>query len=164
MTDSIDAADVPSADPGSTSARGETEAHSRPPRLVLFDGRCGLCDRTVQWLLDHDPEGVLRFAPLQGDTAAAIRARHPELPAGLDSILFVENDEQGERVYWRSRAVFRLVRHLPGPVRRLAVFRFVPPFLTDIGYRFVAAIRYRVFGTRDACRVPTPAERGRFLA
>ena len=139
-------------------------AETLPPRLVLFDGVCGLCDKSVQWLLEHDPEGKLRFAPLQGETAEAVLARHPNLPAKLDSIIFVEQGDGGEeKAYARSRAVFHIVRHLGGAWRALAVFRFFPAFLTDIGYRFIAAIRYKVWGKLEACRVPSPEERARFL-
>ncbi|MBX3246297.1 MAG: DUF393 domain-containing protein [Myxococcales bacterium] len=135
-----------------------------PPRLVLYDGVCGLCDRTVQWLLDRDPEGNLRFATLQGETGRAVLARHPELPAGLDSVLFVERRDGVERVSYRSRALFQIARHLQGALPRfLSIFRFVPAFLTDLGYRLVARVRYRIWGKLDACRVPSPGERARFL-
>jgi len=134
-----------------------------PPRLVLYDGVCGFCDKSVQWLLDHDREGCLRFAPLQGPTAQAVLARHPELPSGIDSILFVESDAEGETVTYRSRAVFRICRHLPGGWRALSWLRFVPPFLTDLVYRVIARVRYRIWGKLDACRVPLPEERARFL-
>ncbi len=134
-----------------------------PGKLVLYDGVCGLCDKSVQWLLAHDPEGALRFAPLQGPTAAAIRARHPEVPDEIATIVFVENDGAGERVYLRSRAAFRIAGHLPGAVRFLAWLRVFPRFLTDFVYRVVASLRYRIWGKLDQRRVPTPAERARFL-
>ncbi len=132
------------------------------PRLVLYDGVCGLCDRSVQWLLDNDPEGRLCFAPLQGETAAAILARHPDVEA-IDSILFVEREGERERVYWRSRALFRIARHLQTRWRLLHLLGVLPTFLTDLGYRLVARLRYRVWGKLESCRVPAPAERGRFL-
>ena len=135
-----------------------------PPRLVLYDGVCGLCDKSVQWLLDHDPEGKLRFAPLQGPTAAAILERHPSLPRTLDTMIFVEREGDVERVRVRSHAVFHICKHVSGLARALAIFRFVPAFLTDLGYRLVAKLRYRIWGTLDQCRVPTPDERARFLA
>lgn len=134
------------------------------PPLVLYDGQCGFCDASVRWLLARDPEGRFRFAPLQGETAAAILARHPELPAGLDSILLVETEGGRERISWRSRAIFRILRRLGGlwgGLARLATF--VPGPLADLGYRLFARLRYRVWGRLDACRIPTPAERSRFL-
>lgn len=134
-----------------------------PPNLVLYDGECGLCDRSVQWLLDHDPEGALHFAPLQGPTAAALRAEHPRIPSDVSTIVFVEtNSEDAVRVYLRSHAVFRITGHLPGPVRFLSLLSYVPAFLTDLGYRLVARVRYAVWGKVDQCRIPAPAERLRF--
>ncbi len=140
------------------------EMEATPPKLVLYDGVCGLCDKSVQWLLAHDPEGTLHFAPLQGETAAAVRARHPEVPDEIATIVFVERGADGERVFLRSRAAFRIASHLPGPVRWLALLRVFPRFLTDLAYRLVAAVRYRVWGKLDQCRVPTPSERARFHA
>jgi predicted DCC family thiol-disulfide oxidoreductase YuxK len=134
-----------------------------PPNLVLYDGDCGLCDRSVQWLLDHDPEGVLHFAPLEGPTAEALRVAHPAIPSGRSTIVFVERGaDAAERVYLRSRAIFRITKRLPGAVRALSVFALLPAFLTDLGYRFVARIRYAVWGKVEQCRVPAPNERARF--
>ncbi|MEC7946973.1 MAG: DCC1-like thiol-disulfide oxidoreductase family protein [Myxococcota bacterium] len=130
-----------------------------PPRLVLFDGECGLCDASVQWLLEHDPAGHLRFSPLQGQTAAVVRARGG-WPEGLDSIVFVED---GCRLSWRSTAAVRIARTLPWPWRLLAAVWLVPRPLRDLAYRMLAALRYRVWGRRDACRLPDDGEAARFL-
>lgn len=130
-----------------------------PAQLVLFDGVCGFCDLTVQWLLLHDRGAVLRFAPLQGPTAAALRLRHSEIPESLDTVVFLDEG----RVYVRSQAFLQLARHLPSPWRWATVLRFVPSALLDVGYRVIAATRYRIFGKHDACRIPRPAERARFL-
>jgi predicted DCC family thiol-disulfide oxidoreductase YuxK len=134
-----------------------------PPRLVLYDGVCGLCDRSVQWLLTHDPGGALHFAPLQGETATALRARLPEIPSEVETIVFVERAEGGERVYLRSRAAFRIARYLAGPFRMLAWLGVFPRVLTDLAYRLVARVRYRIWGQLEQCRVPLPGERARFL-
>lgn len=131
-----------------------------PPRLVLYDGVCGLCDSAVQWLLDHDTEGRLHYAPLQGDMAAALRARHPVIPTALDTMVFVREGQ----VYLRSQAVLQIFRELPAPWSWLAVFRVFPSVLTDLGYRALAASRYSLFGTLEACRIPEPEEAERFLA
>ena len=63
-----------------------TDTAVRPPKLVLYDGVCIVCNRSMQWLLEADRDGRLRFAPLQGTTAAALRRRHPEIPADVDTI------------------------------------------------------------------------------
>lgn len=133
-----------------------------PSKLVLYDGVCGLCDRTVQWLLAHDPDGRLHYAPLQGATAAELRARHPEIPADIDTIVLVEVDANGERVFLRSHAAFRIARHLRGPARGLSLLSVLPRPLTDLAYRMVAAVRYRAWGKLDRCRVPSASERARF--
>lgn len=134
------------------------------PPLVLYDGQCGFCAASVRWLLARDPEGRFRFAPLQGETATAILARHPELPPGLDSIVLVEAEGGAERVSWHSRAVFRILRRLGGAWGLVARFAaLIPRPLADFGYRLFARLRYRVWGRLDACRLPTAAERERFL-
>ena len=134
-----------------------------PERLLLYDGVCGLCDRVVQWVLDHDPRGLFAFAPLQGETAAGLRARLPQIPAALETVVVVERGPTGERVLLRSAAAFRVLELLDGPWRSLLILRWLPRPLTDLGYRALAAARYRIFGKRDACRLPAPAERARFL-
>lgn len=131
--------------------------------VLLYDGLCGLCDGTVQAALRWDRRGTVRFAPLQGDFAAEVLGRHPEL-SGVDSLVLVEPGVGGaERVRVRSDAALALAGHLGGPVSLLRVFRLVPRVLRDAVYDGIARIRYRVFGRRDACRIPEPAERERFL-
>lgn len=133
-------------------------------RLVLYDGLCGMCDQYVQFLLDTDPEGRVHFAPLQGPTAASVVARHPEIPEGLDSILFVERLADGtERVTWRSTAFFRICAVVGGPWRWLGPLAWIPTPLSDVVYRFVASIRLWIWGRLEACRIPTEAEAARFL-
>ena len=133
-------------------------------RLVLYDGVCAVCDATVQFLLDRDTEGLFHFAPLQGDTAQAVLARHPEVPRDLDSILYVEKRPAGtEQVSWHSTAVLRMVAELPGGWQLLGALRVVPWWLRDPFYRGFAAVRYRVFGKLEACRLPEPEWEPRFL-
>jgi predicted DCC family thiol-disulfide oxidoreductase YuxK len=129
--------------------------------LVLYDGECGLCDRSVQWLLRHDRQGLLRYAPLQGTTARAFVERTD----AYDTIVFVEKGDDGAvRVSRRSRAAFRIFAQLGGVWRVIGWLRFLPAGLTDLVYRFVAARRIRWFGRVDACRLPDPSVRARFLA
>jgi predicted DCC family thiol-disulfide oxidoreductase YuxK len=129
--------------------------------LVLYDGECGLCDRSVQWLLRHDPQGRLRYAPLQGPTARAFVERTDV----YDTIVFVEKGDDGAvRVSRRSRGAFRILSRLGGVWRVISWLRILPAALTDVAYRFVAARRIRWFGRVDACRLPDPSVRARFLA
>jgi predicted DCC family thiol-disulfide oxidoreductase YuxK len=138
-------------------------APALPPRLVLFDGVCGFCDAAIRWLLARDPAGRLAFAPLQGETAAALRARHPEIPTRLESLALVESKAGSSRLYLRSEAVFRIFAQLAGPWRWLAWLRWLPRGLSDFAYRAFASRRYRWFGQLAECRIPDPGLRARFL-
>ena len=134
------------------------------PLIVLYDGLCGFCDATVQALLARDRRGALLYAPLQGETAAAVRARHPEWPADLDSIVVVRGTGAEETIAWESAAAWVLLDALGGGWAWVAgIGRRCPRALADGAYRLVARIRLRLAGRRDACRVPTPAQRARFL-
>jgi predicted DCC family thiol-disulfide oxidoreductase YuxK len=131
--------------------------------VLLYDGLCGLCDRTVQVVLRADRRGVLRFAPLQGEFAARVFERHPEV-RDVDSLILVEPDGAGgECVRVRSDAALALARYMGGAWPLARTLRIVPGPLRDAVYDLVARTRYRIFGRRDACRIPTPQERARFL-
>jgi predicted DCC family thiol-disulfide oxidoreductase YuxK len=134
------------------------------PTWVLYDGLCGLCDSAVGFLMRRDRRAALRFGALQGPSAAEVRSRHPELPPMDDTFVLVERPgEAGERVRVRSDAALRALELLGGGWRLAAALRVVPRPLRDAIYGFVARRRTRWFGRRDACRIPTPAERARFL-
>ena len=129
-----------------------------PPSIILYDGVCGLCAKAVRWLITHD-RGRLHYAPLQGETAARLRARHPRIPVELQSVVLVD----GGQVYLRSKAFLHVARHLTRPWRWLYGVRWLPAFLCDPFYWVVAKSRYRLFGRYDACRLPTQGERARLL-
>jgi predicted DCC family thiol-disulfide oxidoreductase YuxK len=132
-------------------------------RLVLFDGVCVVCNRAARWLMARDPEALLRFATLQGETAAAVRARHPEIPEDIDTVVYVDTSGGGERVYLRSEALLRAWAAVDpaSPWRRLLAA--LPRPLADLGYRLFARTRYRLFGRYETCPLPTPPHRERML-
>lgn len=131
--------------------------------VLLYDGLCGFCDGTVQFILKHDRRGTLRFATLQGDFARDVIARHPEL-AGVDSLVLVEPDASGaEQVYVRSEGALHVARYLGGAWKVALAVRIVPRFLRDLAYDGFARIRYRVFGHYDSCPIPSPEQRARFI-
>jgi predicted DCC family thiol-disulfide oxidoreductase YuxK len=130
-----------------------------PPRIVLYDGVCGLCDRAVAWLLSKDRERQLWFAPLQGETAARLRRLHPEIPLDLDTVVLVD----AGRVHLRSKAFLQCARYLGPPWRWASWLAWLPGPVLDLAYRLVARVRYRVWGRFDACRVPTAGDGSRFL-
>lgn len=135
------------------------DATDLPPRIVLFDGVCGLCHGLVRLLVRIDRDRVLRYAPLQGDTAALLRSLYPQIPNDIDTAVLVEDGV----VYLRSRAVIATCRGLGWPWRALSVLSWLPSFVTDAVYRLVARVRYRVFGKLDACAIPAPEQRELFL-
>jgi predicted DCC family thiol-disulfide oxidoreductase YuxK len=148
--------DVQTADEG-------IQRTSLPARLVLYDGVCVVCNRTVQQLLKVDRERRLRFAPLQGATAAAIHRRHPEIPRDLDSIVYVETAGGDERVFWWSEAIFRIYADLHLQPAAVKWLQRLPRWMADLLYRLFALSRYRVFGKLDACPLPPADQRDRFL-
>ena len=135
---------------------------SLPQKLVLYDGECGLCDRSVQFLLDKDRDKKLNYAPLQGITAAGLKVRHPLL-AEIDSIVFVRSTGEEELLFSFSTAVAEICKELPWPWRMIRFIAVFPRPVRDLAYRFVARHRLRVFGGKEACRLPEPGEMERFL-
>ena len=132
--------------------------------VLLYDGLCGFCDGAVQFILARDRAGVIQFAPLQGEFARGVFARHPEL-RDVDSLMLIEIDSETgrEQVSLRSEGALRVAFHLGGAWRATAVLRIIPRVLRDAAYDSFAKIRYRVFGRLDACVLPTGDERERFL-
>lgn len=131
-----------------------------PAPILLYDGSCGLCHASVRFVLRRERAPTLSFAALDSLTATALRERHPGLiPERPDTVVLVADG----RVFLRSRAFFQVTRHLRAPWRWLSAFRVLPAFLTDLPYRLVARLRYRLWGRVDACELPRPEQRERFL-
>jgi predicted DCC family thiol-disulfide oxidoreductase YuxK len=128
--------------------------------VVVYDGLCAFCDAGIRWLLRRDRGAVLRFAT-RGSAAAdaCIAAVGADPAAQPASVLLVHEG----RVWAHSDAVIECLALLGGPWRAVRAVRVVPRALRDAVYGFTAARRRAVFGTLDACRVPSPAERARFL-
>jgi predicted DCC family thiol-disulfide oxidoreductase YuxK len=131
-----------------------------PPRIVLYDGVCGLCSATVKFLIKRDHGKVLMFAPLQGETAERLRKLHPRIPEKLDTVVLIDEG----RVFLRSKAFFYVSRYLTRPWRWGYHLRWMPAFLLDLGYRLIARVRYRLWGKKESCEIPAPDERARFMA
>jgi predicted DCC family thiol-disulfide oxidoreductase YuxK len=136
-----------------------------PPPILLYDGVCGLCNGFVQFVLPRDRAAIFCFAALQSPLAASILARHGADPTDLDTVYVVINlNEPNESLLARSDAVLYVLKQLGGFWRFAAlVLGVVPRFLRNWAYRLVARTRYRIFGRYDACPLPTPETRARFL-
>lgn len=126
--------------------------------ILFFDGVCGLCNHSVDWLLKHDHQAIFRFAPLQGETAQRSLPRADTLQLG-SVILRVDG-----QIFRQSSAVVRVLWRL-GILEKISgtMLWLIPKPLRDLGYRIVARNRYRWFGKKETCRMPSPEERSRFL-
>jgi len=131
---------------------------SSPP-VVLFDGLCNLCEGSVLFIIKRDPSAVFRFASLQSKFGQGLLERFQLPKDDFDTMVLVE----GERVFKRSTAALRVAKRLRFPWPLFYAFILVPPFLRNFFYRIIARNRYRWFGKKEACLIPTPALRARFL-
>jgi predicted DCC family thiol-disulfide oxidoreductase YuxK len=134
---------------------------AQPPyAIVLFDGVCGLCNWSVDFLLRRDRHGALRFAPLQSEAAETLLREHGLDATEFSSVVVID----GSQVYRRSDAALHALWRLGAIWRTLAVLaRLLPRPLRDAIYDRIATNRYRWFGQRSSCRIPTAQERERFL-
>jgi predicted DCC family thiol-disulfide oxidoreductase YuxK len=131
--------------------------------IVLYDDHCRMCDFSVRFILPRDPKGVFRFAPLGGEFARAILEKNGiEVRDVPDSIVLVSAD--GKKVFVSSGAILRIARGLRLPWPLLAGFLIVPRPIRDAVYAWVARNRYRWFGRSDACLLPDPKWKSRFIA
>ena len=127
--------------------------------IVLFDGVCNLCNGLVQFLVPRDPDGKFHFASLQSDVGQELLAEHGLPTDRLESVVVIEGDD----CYVKSDAVLRIAAHLGGVYSLLPPFRALPRRLRDRAYDLVARRRYRWFGRKDQCMMPSGDVRSRFL-
>jgi predicted DCC family thiol-disulfide oxidoreductase YuxK len=140
--------------------------------LVIFDGHCGLCNRSVRWFLRRDRRDRMRFVASESPLVAEILERHDLGPAqareaqmGPTSIVVVQDaGSANEKALVRSQAVLAMMNELPRPWPGFAaILRWVPRTVRDLGYRAIARVRYRVWGRVESCPLPTAEERTRLL-
>ncbi len=127
--------------------------------ILLFDGVCNLCHRTVQFTLNHERTSDVRFCALQSELGRKLLKQHGLPETFLESVVWIE----ANKAWIRSDAVLGLAKHLKAPWNKLTWARWIPRFLRDAIYRCIANGRYRWFGKRDACQLPTPDLRKRML-
>jgi predicted DCC family thiol-disulfide oxidoreductase YuxK len=139
--------------------------------IVLFDGVCNVCDASVQFIIEHDPKAYFKFAPLQSDAGRELAAKFGLSAAvanvgtsdngliPIDSVILIEDD----KVYTHSSAALRIASELEGAWSWLRVLGIVPAFVRDWAYKLFARYRYRFFGQKESCMIPTPDVRARFL-
>ena len=129
--------------------------------IILFDGVCNLCNTSVNFIIKHDTNNHFRFASLQSD-AAKEQLLHNNIKNDknqLDSIILIENNH----IYYQSTAALLILKKLKFPINLGYVFIIIPVFIRDTVYHFIAKNRYKWFGKKDICRIPTKEELDKFL-
>ncbi len=125
--------------------------------IVFFDGVCNLCNRSVDFFIRHDKKNQLLFAPLQGETAHQILP--DEKITDMSSFIYYSNG----KIYERSTAAIYATAELSGGWICVKILLIVPRFLRDVVYNYIAKNRYKWFGKKSTCRLPTPNEKSKFL-
>ena len=135
-----------------------TDSQVKEP-IVFFDGVCNLCNSSVNFIIDRDPRGKFKFAPLQSNVAGELLPHFQIDPSALESFVFYN----GEKAFRRSRAALEIARRMRGGWPLLYILVIIPGFIRDVLYNFIARNRYKWFGKQDACRMPTPELKARFV-
>jgi predicted DCC family thiol-disulfide oxidoreductase YuxK len=127
--------------------------------IVIFDGVCKLCTRSVQWILKFEADAQLRFMPLQSDAGQRTLRQFGFDPEDAQTFVLLSHG----RVYTRSDAALRIAAHFRPPWKYLTLLRIIPRPIRDAFYRLIAGYRYRIFGRRESCMLPPPDARERFI-
>ena len=127
--------------------------------IILFDGICNLCNGAVNFVIKRDPGNVFKFAPLQEKQGALLLKTHAIDIQKLDSIVLIENGN----VYTKSSAALRIARKMSNLWPLFFVLLIIPSFIRDGVYDFIAKNRYKWFGKKEQCMIPTPGLREKFL-
>ena len=128
--------------------------------IVLFDGVCVFCNKSVNFIIRHDRRDLFRFAPLQSEIGKTLVAQYGLDPACLDSVVLIENG----RAYVKTSAALHICRNLDRMWPLMFGFIIMPAFIRDVAYDIIAKYRYRWWGKLDACTVPTLEVRRKFLS
>ena len=139
-------------------ADGEVQKVSSHP-TILFDGVCNLCSGAVNFIIDRDSSALFRFASIQSTTGAELLRNTGLSAEGMNTVVLIEDG----RARLRSDAALEIASRLDGGWRLLGLLLVVPRPLRDLAYNFIAKHRYRIFGRKSECLIPTPERRGRFL-
>jgi len=129
-------------------------------KIILFDGVCNLCNRSVQYIIKRDKKDVFRFAPLQSEIGEKLINERKIDPSKVDSIVLIEPNIA---YYIKSSAALKIGSSFGGGYHLLVIFQWVPRVIRDWIYDLIASRRYRWFGKREACMVPSSGIKARFL-
>ena len=128
-------------------------------KIVLFDGVCNFCNASVNFIIARDKKYIFRFTALQSDPGEELQRKFSLDPKDLSSFILIE----GDKYYKKTTAALRVAKDLGFPWNLCYVLVIIPPVIRNIAYNIIAKYRYKWFGKRDACRVPSAKEKERFL-
>ena len=126
---------------------------------MLFDGICNLCNTSVTFVIQRDKKDLFRFAALQDPVGQQLIEKYQIDSSKTDSIILIEDD----KAYVKSTAALKVARHLGGAYPLLYGFMIVPNFIRNWVYDYVAKNRYKWYGKKDSCMIPTPELKSKFL-
>ena len=129
-------------------------------KIILFDGVCNLCNDSVQLIIERDKNDVFRFASLQSEVGQKLTTERGIDPEAMDSIILIE---PGIAYYEKSTAALEISKHLTGGYSLLRYFSFLPEGFRNGVYDIIAKNRYKWFGKKDECMIPTPELKAKFL-
>jgi len=127
--------------------------------IILFDGVCNFCNFWVNFIIDRDKDDIFKFAALQSEAGQKLLNKFNLKAEDFDTFILID----GEIYFTKSTAALNIARKLNYPVKVLYYFIFIPKFLRDLVYSLIAKNRYKFFGRRDVCRIPTDEEKEKFL-
>ena len=127
--------------------------------ILLFDGVCNLCNSIVQFTIKRDPEGKFKFASLQSESGQGLLKKFGLPRDDFDSFVYIK----GDKYFLKSSAGLHVLKDLGGIWKLFYVFIIVPKTVRDLFYNIIAKSRYKIFGKRDSCMIPTPKMNERFL-
>jgi predicted DCC family thiol-disulfide oxidoreductase YuxK len=128
--------------------------------IILFDGVCNFCNRSINIILDHDQDAHFQFAPSQSTAGKDILQQFGLDQKASASVILIDN----KKVYTKTDAVIQIATYLKGWPSLFSIIKFIPKPIRDFGYDLIAKNRYTLFGKRETCRIPDESIRHRFLA
>jgi len=128
-------------------------------KIILFDGVCNLCNNAVTFVIKRDRKDIFRYAAIQSDIGQKLITNAKINPETIDSIFLISNG----KCYYKSNAALRIAKHLSGAYPLLFAFLIVPKFIRNWVYDFIAKNRYKWFGKKESCMIPTPALKSLFI-
>lgn len=120
--------------------------------VILFDGVCNLCNSSVQFVIKHDPKKQFRFASIQGDYGQQVLKQFDLPPNTLNSFILFKD----QQIYTHSTGALMVAKQLSGAWPLLYAFIIIPPFIRNAVYQFIANNRYKWFGKKESCAIPSP--------